>query len=616
MADPRFEDEVVMSGAAAAMYGLHIGSTLPVGFYTDKQAESPTFAGYPADKPHLAITLKLVGIIVAQQQVIEDDDGALGDQLAVVTPALTRRLATCCAYYSYVALQLSDAGRHLAAVSAAVDKIVPSTSLGPAGGGQTNAAIVAKAERVIRPEAIAFAVFGLAAALAALLICGQVIARLVRRNADDGGVLRALGAGPAMTTFDGLAGILGAVTVGSLAAVAVAIGLSPLSPIGAVRPVYPYPGVAFDWTVLGLGFALLVVALGATALLVAYRVAPHRAASSGAGSTGSDSLLARAVVASGLSPAAATGIRSALGANARRDAAPVRSAVLGAVLAVVVVVSSITFGASLNSLISHPKLYGWNWNYALLAGFSAAEDLPAAQTASLFNHDPDVEHWTGVYFEDVQIDGQGVPALASRPNANVIPTPLSGHDLQSAHQVVLGPATLAQLHKHVGDTVVVNTGGSSSTRLHIVGTATLPTIGSSGDPELQMGTGAVLSPSLFSRADLNQQGRASEWRGVGPAPGRNRRLPFRGFDPGGARRHPGRRGDGCLGADPCRLGPAPTSGVRIAQGPRLHPAAAGGDGGVAVLGVRGHGSRVRRAAGHRPRAMALDVVRPGDLGGT
>ena len=46
-------------------------------------------------------------------------------------------------------------------------------------------------------------------------------------------------------------------------AVAVAVVLSPLAPIGPVRPVYPDRGVAFDWTVLGLGFALLVVVLSA-----------------------------------------------------------------------------------------------------------------------------------------------------------------------------------------------------------------------------------------------------------------------------------------------------------------------------------------------------------------
>jgi hypothetical protein len=43
---------------------------------------------------------------------------------------------------------------------------------------------------------------------------------------------------------------------------------------------------------------------------------------------------------------------------------PVRSALLGAVLAVAVVVATVTFGSSLGTLDSHPALYGWNWTYA------------------------------------------------------------------------------------------------------------------------------------------------------------------------------------------------------------------------------------------------------------
>ena len=153
-----------------------------------------------------------------------------------------------------------------------------------------------------------------------------------------------------------------------------------------------------------------------------------------------------------------TGIRSALGPALGREAAPVRSALLGSVIAVMVVTASLTFGSSLSFLVSHPSLYGWNWDYALLAGFSAAENLPAAQTASLLDHDPAVAHWTGVYFETIELDGQAVPVLASSPDAPVSPPLLSGHGLQAAAQVVLGPATLAQLHKHVGDTVIASTG--------------------------------------------------------------------------------------------------------------------------------------------------------------
>ena len=84
-----------------------------------------------------------------------------------------------------------------------------------------------------------------------------------------------------MTICDGLIGVVGAVVTGSLLAVAVAVGLSPLAPIGPVRSVYPDRGVASDWTVLGLGFVLLVVVLSGSAVAVAYRASPHRASRPG-----------------------------------------------------------------------------------------------------------------------------------------------------------------------------------------------------------------------------------------------------------------------------------------------------------------------------------------------
>jgi len=502
MADPASDDEFVMTAGGAGQLGLHIGSVLPIAFFTDAQVNSSSFSGFPTDKPYLSIRLKLVGLVRTVDQIVQDDDSALQNQVAVLTPALTGRLAKCCAYYSYVGLQLWGDARHVAAVVAATKGILPNLRL--VGGGQTSAPLVAKAERAIRPESIAFGVFGLIAALAALLICGQVVSRLLHRNAEDSTVLRALGAAPVVTMADGLVGIVAAVVVGSVVAMAVAVGLSPLAPVGAVRPVYPDPGVAFDWTVLGAGFGVLVVVLSATAVLIAYRVAPHRTAENTSRAPHPSSF-ASVATASGLPPAAVTGIRAALGSGSRRDAVPVRSAVLGAVLAVVVVVTSITFGASLNALVSRPSLYGWNWDYALLSGFSGQENLPAAQTASLLRRDPVVAHFAGVYLLEVVLDGQGVPALVSRPNAVVGPALLSGHGLQSAHEVVLGTATLAALHKHLGDTVVATGKGSHRTLLRIVGTATLPTIKGSGD-SLQMGTGAVVSPGLFSAADLNIQG--------------------------------------------------------------------------------------------------------------
>ena len=237
--------------------------------------------------------------------------------------------------------------------------------------------------------------------------------------------MRALGAGPVMVMADTLFGVLGAVVAGSLLAVTIAIALSPLAPFGPVRPVYPGIGASFDWTVLGFGLLFFIVVLTAAAVFVAYRVAPHRL-SAKASSRVHEPAWNKAAAAAGLSPSAVLGLRSALGGRSGREAAPVRSALLGAVVAIVVIVVSITFGASLNTLVSRPALYGWNWNYESSAGFSAAENLPAGETTALLDHDPDIAHWSGVYFESVELGGRGVPVLAMNPNAAVSPSMLSG----------------------------------------------------------------------------------------------------------------------------------------------------------------------------------------------
>jgi hypothetical protein len=117
--------------------------------------------------------------------------------------------------------------------------------------------VAGQVDRSVGPEAIAFGVFGGIALLAALLISAQVIARKLQERDEELMVLRSLGADRSIVLGDSLLGILGAVVVGSLLALGVAVLLSPFSPIGPVRPVYPSPGVAFDVTVLGFGVLVL-----------------------------------------------------------------------------------------------------------------------------------------------------------------------------------------------------------------------------------------------------------------------------------------------------------------------------------------------------------------------
>ena len=240
---------------------MHVGSVLPMSFFTNAQLQSSN-----GDRrklaPHLSIDLKLVGIVVFNTQIAEDDIDALGDNPVLLTPALMRELVPCSAAYTFEYIKVSGGSRNVGKVRAEIAAADPKLSTGPlSGGGPPTSDAVAKAERAIKPESLALGVFGAIAALAALLIAAQLIGRQLRLGPEERASLRALGASPATTISDRLLGVLAAVVLGALLADVVAVGLSPLAPLGPVRSVQP-SSITFDWTVIGTGFAALVVLLG------------------------------------------------------------------------------------------------------------------------------------------------------------------------------------------------------------------------------------------------------------------------------------------------------------------------------------------------------------------
>ncbi len=493
--NPRRPDEALINKQAALEMGVHVGSVIRVPFYSDKQLNSSNYNGPPYRFPKITI----VGEIVINSTVIQDEINALGSSVVLLSPNLTAQLETCCAYYTGTAVKIRGGAANESRVRNEVAKVDPISKFGLSGGGSVAQAL-AKGQQEIRPEAIALGVFGLIAGIAVLLIGGLTIGRILRAGAAEAATLKALGANSAMVLGAELIGVSFAVITGALLAVALAISLSPLAPLGPVRFVYPYRGVSFDWTVLGFGALALVVTLGSMALWLGRqqlrllrrerRVNLLR-----------DSWVTRVTTTTGVPLPLATGLRFALKSDRGANAAPVRSAILGAILAVVVLVTTVTFGASLDTLVSHPSLYGWNWNYALLSGFAGEENLPAPQVTTMFDHDHFVASWSGANFVQAQLDGQPVEMMAEQPRARVAPPLLSGHGVEAANQVVLGEATLAALHKRVGDTVTFNNGKTKSTTLTIVGTATMTPIAKG----LDMGIGAVVDTSDFTAALLNSQ---------------------------------------------------------------------------------------------------------------
>ncbi len=493
LADPQRANEMVMSDAAAQLLRLHVGDVVHFGFYTNAQTVEAGY-GTAAQKPRRAIGVKLVGIVRFPFEIVRDDFDQ-GLRLVLLTPALTRPLERCCANGVQAGVRLRDGSRDTVVVESEIKKLPFSSVV------QVKAVEEATAERAIAPQSVALGVFGAIAALAALLIAGQAIGRQMLAGSEDFEVLRALGASPGMTAADSLIGVIGAVVSGAFLAAVVAVALSPLSPLGPVRPVYRHRSVAFDWAVLGAGVAALVVGLGAIAFVLAYRQAPHRVSRRAKLVTRRRSRVAMFVATSGLAVSGVVGVRLALDPGRDKRAVPVRSAIFGAALAIVVVVGTVTFGSSLKTLVSHPALYGWDWNYEMVGNFGGLADVPLPQTGRLLDHDAYVAAWTRASFDDLRIDGQDVPVLGTTPNASVAPPVLTGHALEAPNQVVFGASTLTQLHRRIGQTVTFDNGVDKPTRLEIVGTATLPAIGAGQTLHLEIGTGAVISELLIPERD-------------------------------------------------------------------------------------------------------------------
>jgi hypothetical protein len=490
--DPNRADEFFSDPVDARQLNWHVGSVVTFGVYTNAQTGLPDF-GTPKVPPTKRVQETLVGIGVDPVSIIQDDaDVPTTLEAEFFTPAFTRPLLNCCANYTSTYVKV-DKGARLSSVRAAGDALLPKGY--PAFGDPD--ALKARVARTIRPDTIALGVFGAIAALAALVIAALMVTRYVGASRDERAVLRGLGAAPALTSTDGLIGLFGAIALGALGAVIVAIAISPLGPIGPYRRVLPR-SIAADWTVLGFGFLALFVVLAGLAVIVSIRTAPHRMArrrtSTMQGAVG------RAT--SGLPTSTAMGVSFALDSGSRANSAPVRSAIVGAMLSVVVVVATLTFGASFHALITRPALYGWNWDSALVAG-TGVGDIPQDAGTKLVNNDHDIAVSSAVYFATVSINGQPVPAVSETPGAAVQPAVISGHGLQHADEIVLGEGTLAAVHKHIGDTVTVAPGVGPATTLHIVGTAALPAIGVGGESHMEMGNGAVIPLTLIPDALRN-----------------------------------------------------------------------------------------------------------------
>lgn len=500
MPNPAAGNEFMTSATGARLLGIHLGQNVPFGVFDVQQTEEPDF-GTAANPPLSRVDMRLVGIVEFNNQVLQDDTDRLPATL-VLTPAFTRTLTQ--SYGTWYGIRLKPGVRDLGAVEKSLVALLPP---GSAPNFSFSSTSLNRVDAAVRPESIALGGFGLITALAVLGIGIPILSRLTLNGEDDRKALRALGASPRLVAGDTWIAAVAALTAGTLLAIGLSAAVSALAPLGPVHPVYHPESPTLDWTVIGGGAAVFTGVLGFAAVAMARRDT-RRTGTSHHITPEPASRLTVVAASAGFPAPVVLGTRFALEPGDGRTAVPARSVIGGAMLSVTLVVAILTFASGLRTLTSHPALYGWNWDYAVVSGTGVP---PEAQ--AVLSRDPLVQGWSGYNDVNLQVDGREIPALGASSTAAVGPPLVSGRQMAAPDEVVMGQTTLASLGKRVGDTVEIGYGSPSTAPIYlpprplrIVGTATFPAIAGSSTyaDHIGMGVGVLFTYRMLPPSFLRQ----------------------------------------------------------------------------------------------------------------
>src|SRR6266536_1779308 len=362
----------------------------------------------------------------------------------------------------------------------------------------------AAAERSIRPQAAALAVFAALAGLIALALIGQLLSRQLVLDSAEFPILRALGMTRSRLAALSLARAAVVTIMGAAAAVGVALAASPLMPIGPARAAEPSPGIEVNLAILAAGFAVI-----AAAPLVVVVPATLRAAARAQGALGlaepaaplRSSRLGRALGLAGSVPGS-VGVRMAFEPVHGRTAVPVRSALVGTTVAVAAMVASMVFGTSFLGLVGTPHRYGQNWAQEL--DFRVGS-VPLTLGGKVLAGITGLTGYAGGDYGQVSLAAPGsgssttVPAIGlDQLHGNGFLTLLAGRAPAGSREIALGQRTLRALGLHIGQQVEVGVDGTTSP-MRVVGSAVFAAFSVGGSSATDLGTGAVVSASALSQ---------------------------------------------------------------------------------------------------------------------
>jgi putative ABC transport system permease protein len=461
MPDQSDPGQVLASFTLAQDDGVHVGTVIRVPFVARAQ-RSAVLNNTNIRPAGPTVSLRVVGIEASE---IEFPSGGSPTYDLYTTSAFARKLnpQTVVLYADFVQLHHGAAGFSQFQTQA------------KALGGLSVTDIdneAAEIESSIRPQAVGWWILAGLAALVGIVVVVQALVRQATVESETYATLSALGVSRRQLVLVSLVRTLFVAVVGTVGGVLIAFLVSPLTVVGEVRLADPSTGFVFDVPVLLLGGLAAIVAVLLLGIWPAIRTAASTRPS-GTDPTSGPSRIVSLLVGIGAPPSALIGVRHALERGRGRNAIPIGSALLGAILAVTALCATAVFGASLTHLTSTPTLYGQpydEWFSVNQTGYSAQN----LQMLSSLEHARGIADITAGLVGNPTIDGVAESGIAGQSlRGPLLATATSGHLPQRPDEVAFGTTTLHQLHLHIGSLVRVRVAAAADKKpgtFRVVGT--------------------------------------------------------------------------------------------------------------------------------------------------
>ncbi len=490
--DPRSATDALVNEAFADTFGIGVGDTFDLRNVTQANLETAGNGQLLVDPDGTDFAMTVAGIERQPRDLRSDGQDREGrfatDAWSIkLTPAFWDELDGDVASYGGGAVGRLRAGVSTDDLGAAVKALSADHFFIESANDEET--LLASIRRAVDFEANALLLFSAVFAIAGVALVGQAIGRQVTLRLDDGEALRAAGFDRRQRSAVMVPRAVLLALAGATVAVIVAVGASPLAPVGVARRAELDPGLALDPLVLVAGAALIVLLVVTWSLVVAWR--SSRSAVTGADLVRRDrpSVAGARLAALGAGVTTVAGVRLALERGRGPTAVPVVSALMAGVSGVFMVTAVLTFSLSLGHLIDSPALQGWSWD-VVVGNYSQQDSVD--EGAALLEANPQVGGFVGQNTQAMRIDGAASYTAALGPgDTSVGPPVITGRRPEADDEIALGRTTLAKLDKQLGDTVSLGADASTdAVEATIVGTVILP---ATIDDSLTLGDGGLMT---------------------------------------------------------------------------------------------------------------------------